>query len=146
MPDQQRVALVTGGTSGIGLAAARLLGAQGHAVFIGARSADNVASTVKELRAEGLEADGLACDVRSGPEVAAFVAAAVDRYGTIDVLVNNAGRSGGGVTADIADELWDDVIATNLTSVFTVTREVLRAGGMREKGRGRIINIASTAG
>ncbi|XES01551.1 3-oxoacyl-ACP reductase FabG [Streptomyces sp. S1D4-11] len=141
-----RVALVTGATSGIGLAVARLLAGQGHRVFIGARSADNVAATVKELRAEGLEVEGEAVDVRSDDEVRAFVQAAVARFGPIDVLVNNAGRSGGGVTADIADELWYDVIETNLNSVFRVTREVLNGGGLRVKSRGRIINIASTAG
>ncbi|MFF2847745.1 3-oxoacyl-ACP reductase FabG [Streptomyces sp. NPDC058001] len=141
-----RVALVTGATSGIGLAVARLLATQGHRVFIGARSADQVNATVKELGAEGLDVDGTVLDVRDAAAVTAFVAAAVDRFGTVDVLVNNAGRSGGGVTADLADELWDDVIDTNLTSVFRLTREVLNAGGMRHKDRGRIINIASTAG
>ncbi|MEU0451377.1 3-oxoacyl-ACP reductase FabG [Streptomyces tendae] len=147
MPDQEkRVALVTGATSGIGLAAARLLAQQGHHVFIGARDADNVAATVKELRGEGLDVGGTSVDVRSADAVRDFVQAAVDAFGTIDLLVNNAGRSGGGVTADIADELWADVIETNLNSVFRVTREVLNTGGMRYKDRGRIINIASTAG
>ena len=143
---EQRVALVSGATSGIGLAVARLLGAQGHRVFIGARSLENVTATVKQLREEGLEVDGTTLDVRSSESVREFVQAAIARYGTVDVLVNNAGRSGGGVTADITDELWDDVIETNLNSVFRVTREVLNAGGMREKARGRIVNIASTAG
>ncbi|MFI9272585.1 3-oxoacyl-ACP reductase FabG [Kitasatospora sp. NPDC052896] len=147
MPDRgQLVALVTGATSGIGLAVTRTLAAQGHAVFICARSADNVARTVEELRAEGLTVDGAACDIRDPQDVRALVRAAVDRLGTIDVLVNNAGRSGGGVTADIDDDLWLDVIATNLTSVFMMTREVLNTGGMRAKDRGRIINVASTAG
>ncbi|MYR46951.1 3-oxoacyl-ACP reductase FabG [Streptomyces sp. SID5910] len=141
-----RVALVTGATSGIGLAVARLLAGQGHRVFLGARNADNVHATVKELREEGLDVDGAVLDVRSPDDVREFVRAAVDRYGPVDVLVNNAGRSGGGVTADLADELWDDVIDTNLTSVFRVTREVLNAGGLRTRDRGRIINIASTAG
>jgi ketoreductase len=144
--DRQRVAVITGATSGIGLAVARLLGAQQHKVFIGARNADNVAATVKDLRDEGLVVDGAVLDVRSGPDVKRFVQAAVDAFGSIDVLVNNAGRSGGGVTADIADDLWFDVIDTNLNSVFLVTREVLNTGGMRGKERGRIINIASTAG
>ncbi|MER7850401.1 3-oxoacyl-ACP reductase FabG [Kitasatospora sp. NPDC096077] len=147
MPDTgQRVALVTGATSGIGLAVTRALAAQGHAVFICARNADNVTRTVEELRAEGHTVDGAHCDVRDREDVRTLVRTAVERLGTIDVLVNNAGRSGGGVTADIDDELWEDVIATNLTSVFTLTREVLNAGGMRGKERGRIINIASTAG
>ncbi|MFI0899375.1 3-oxoacyl-ACP reductase FabG [Streptomyces sp. NPDC020983] len=140
------VALVSGATSGIGLAVARLLAVQGHRVFIGARDAGNVEATVKELRAEGHEAAGRALDVRDDTAVREFVAAAVDQLGTVDVLVNNAGRSGGGVTADIPDELWHDVINTNLNSVFRLTREVLTTGGMRHKSRGRIINIASTAG
>jgi len=143
---QNRVAVITGGTSGIGLATARLLAGQGYSVFVGARTAENVTATVKQAREEGLDVDGTAVDVRRGPEVRTFVQAAVDRFGPVDVLVNNAGRSGGGVTADIADELWADVVETNLTSVFRVTREVLNAGGMRERGRGRIINVASTAG
>ncbi|GLZ15456.1 putative ketoacyl reductase [Actinomadura sp. NBRC 104425] len=147
MPNQaDLVAIVTGGTSGIGLAVTRLLAERGHRVYLCARSADSVRDTVKQLRGEGLEVDGTACDVRDAAQIRAFVQAAVDRYGTIDVLVNNAGRSGGGVTADIADELWFDVINTNLNSVFLMTREVLNAGGMRRKSRGRIINIASTAG
>ncbi|GGR93913.1 MULTISPECIES: 3-oxoacyl-ACP reductase FabG [Streptomyces] len=146
MAQDKRVALVTGATSGIGLAVARLLAEQGHRVFLGARSAENVAATVKELQSAGLEADGATLDVRSDAGAHAFVQAAVDRFGTVDVLVNNAGRSGGGVTADITDELWHDVIDTNLNSVFRLTREVLNTGGLRHKSWGRIINIASTAG
>ncbi|MGW0550960.1 3-oxoacyl-ACP reductase FabG [Streptomyces sp. Wb2n-11] len=142
----QPVALVTGATSGIGLAVARLLAAQGHRVFIGARNAENVAATIKQLQDEGLQVDGTTLDVRSSADARAFVQAAVERFGTVDVLVNNAGRSGGGVTADIDDELWHDVIDTNLNSVFRLTREVLTTGGLRHKNRGRIINIASTAG
>jgi ketoreductase len=140
------VALVTGATSGIGLATARLLAARGHRVFLGARTGSDVDTTVKSLRTDGFEAGGQALDVRDGASVTSFVQAAVDTYGPVDVLVNNAGRSGGGVTADIADDLWDDVVATNLTSVFRMTRAVLTTGGMRERSRGRIINVASTAG
>ncbi|MEV4761471.1 3-oxoacyl-ACP reductase FabG [Micromonospora chokoriensis] len=143
---EPRVAVVTGATSGIGLAVTRLLAGAGHRVFIGARTPENVTATVKQLQDEGLDVDGSPVDVGSPEQVKAFVQAAVDRFGSVDVLVNNAGRSGGGVTADIADELWFDVINTNLNSVFLVTREVLTTGGMRHKDRGRIINIASTAG
>ncbi|MCC9711578.1 3-oxoacyl-ACP reductase FabG [Streptomyces sp. MNU76] len=141
-----KVAVVTGATSGIGLASARLLALTGHRVFIGARDADNVAATVKDLQAEGLQVDGTVVDVRDSASVDAFVQAAVDRFDTVDVLVNNAGRSGGGVTADLTDDLWQDVLETNLTSVFRMTRAALTTGGMRHKNRGRIINIASTAG
>jgi ketoreductase len=142
----KRVALVSGATSGIGLAVARTLAGQGDQVFICARNAETVKLTVKQLRDEGLEVDGTACDVRSTEDIQACVQAAVDRYGPIDILVNNAGRSGGGVTADIDDELWLDVVNTNLNSVFWMTKQVLITGGMRHLARGRIINIASTAG
>ncbi|NED93315.1 SDR family NAD(P)-dependent oxidoreductase [Streptomyces sp. SID11233] len=146
MADNEPVALITGATSGIGLAVARQLGRSGHRVFLCARTEADVKQTVEDLRDEGLEADGLAADVRSRESVAELVSAAVATYGRVDVLVNNAGRSGGGVTADIADELWYDVIDTNLNSVFLVTREVLKNGGLTGTGHGRIINIASTAG
>ncbi|MER6119407.1 3-oxoacyl-ACP reductase FabG [Streptomyces sp. NPDC001743] len=146
MADNGPVALITGATSGIGLAVARQLGRSGHRVFLCARTEADVKQTVEDLRDEGLEADGLAADVRSRESVATLVSAAVATYGRVDVLVNNAGRSGGGVTADIVDELWYDVIDTNLNSVFLVTREVLKNGGLTGTGHGRIINIASTAG
>ncbi|RST16663.1 SDR family NAD(P)-dependent oxidoreductase [Streptomyces sp. WAC05374] len=140
------VALITGGTSGIGLAVARELGRRGHQVFLCARTEQQVKQTVEDLREEGIDADGVAADVRSPEAVTRLVAAAVEAYGPIGILVNNAGRSGGGPTADITDELWYDVIDTNLNSVFRLTREVLKKGGMSDAPYGRIINIASTAG
>ncbi|MFD2471030.1 3-oxoacyl-ACP reductase FabG [Amycolatopsis silviterrae] len=147
MTEQSRgVALVTGGTSGIGLAVTRTLAGQGYQVYFCARTKESVDETVRDLRAEGLDVDGTTCDVREKGDIQALVAAAVDRYGPLDVLVNNAGRSGGGPTAEIADELWFDVINTNLNSVFLMTREALTKGGMLAKDKGRVINIASTAG
>ncbi|MDJ0466253.1 SDR family NAD(P)-dependent oxidoreductase [Streptomyces sp. H27-C3] len=147
MSSQEKpVAVVTGATSGIGLAAARALAAAGHRVFIGARDAGNVTATVKALQEEGFDADGAVLDVCDTASAAAFIQSAVDCFGGVDVLVNNAGRSGGGVTADIEEELWADVINTNLNSVFRLTKEALNTGGMRYRSRGRIINIASTAG
>ncbi|WP_328930733.1 SDR family NAD(P)-dependent oxidoreductase (plasmid) [Streptomyces sp. NBC_00190] len=140
------VALVTGATSGIGLAVARDLGRRGHKVFICARTETAVKQAVEDLREEGLEVEGKAADVRNKEDVVALVAAAVETFGPIGILVNNAGRSGGGRTAELSDELWHEVIDTNLNSVFLVTREVLRNGGIGEGPYGRIINIASTAG
>jgi ketoreductase len=142
----QRVALITGGTSGIGLAVADTLGSRGLKVFICSRNAEAVQETVDKLRSNGYQADGVAADVRRREDVRHLVAAAVQRYGHVDVLVNNAGRSGGGVTAELGDDLWYDVIDTNLNSVFLVTREVLTSGGLLERGWGRIVNIASTGG
>ncbi|MEV7503827.1 SDR family NAD(P)-dependent oxidoreductase [Streptomyces sp. NPDC093018] len=140
------VALVTGGTSGIGLAVARDLGRRGNRVFLCARDGDKVEQTVEELRGEGLDAAGTRADVRSADSVATLVRAVVDTFGPVSILVNNAGRSGGGPTAALTDELWYDVIDTNLNSVFLVTRAVLTIGGLADTGHGRIVNIASTAG
>ncbi|MFD6291271.1 SDR family NAD(P)-dependent oxidoreductase [Streptomyces sp. NPDC060205] len=145
-PAAESVAIVTGATSGIGLAVARSLAEGGARVFICARDGDRVAHTVKELREAGHEVDGASCDVRDTARVRAFVQEARDRFGPVGVLVNNAGRSGGGHTARIPDELWLDVIDTNLNSVFRMTREVLTTGGMLELSTGRIVNIASTGG
>ncbi|MFE0281343.1 3-oxoacyl-ACP reductase FabG [Streptomyces olivaceus] len=142
----RRVALVTGGTSGIGLAVAELLAEQGHAVFLCGRDSDTVAAVLDKLRGRGFDADGVAADVTSKSDVQRLVRSAVERYGPIHVLVNNAGRGGGGATAELPDELWDAVVETNLNSVFRVTREVLSRGGMLERGHGRVINIASTGG
>lgn len=147
MREQVRgTALVTGGTSGIGLAVTSRLAQDGLQVYLCSRDGEAVQRTVEELGARGLCVAGQACDVRSAEDVSAYVAAAVTRFGTVDVLVNNAGRSGGGATAELDDELWADVMETNLNSVFRVSREVLRTGGMLEHGRGRIVNIASTGG
>ena len=139
-------ALVTGATRGIGLAVAKRLAARGGAVFVCARDADRLEATVAELREAGHEAEGMSCDVREPEQIDALVATAVKTYGPIGVLVNNAGRPGGGDIEQIEDALWEDVITTNLTSVFRVTKRVLADGGMRDLPAGRIINIASTGG
>ncbi|MEV7194319.1 3-oxoacyl-ACP reductase FabG [Streptomyces sp. NPDC093510] len=139
-------ALVTGATRGIGRSVALALARRGHPVFLCARDESGVAEEVERLTGLGLTAAGAACDVTDPARVRAWVAAAVERFGPVQVLVNNAGRSGGGTTAELPDELWYDVIDTNLNSVFLVTREALTTGGMTGLDTGRIINIASTGG
>jgi ketoreductase len=147
MTDNSRpVALVTGATSGIGLAISRHIAKAGLRTYLCARGERRLAETVKAFQDEGFDVDGSACDVTRPEQVRQFVRAAVDRYGPVDVLVNNAGRSGGGVTVEVPDDVWFDVINTNLNSVFLLTKEVLTAGGMLGKSRGRIVNIASTGG
>ncbi|MGH8876292.1 MAG: 3-oxoacyl-ACP reductase FabG [Stackebrandtia sp.] len=142
----QQVALITGGTSGIGLAVAETLAASERKVFICSRKAEAVQETAEKLRSSGYQADGVVADVRRPEDVSNLVDAVLQRFGRIDVLVNNAGRSGGGVTAEVGDDLWYDVIDTNLNSVFLVTREVLNSAKLVDRGWGRIINIASTGG
>jgi ketoreductase len=115
-------------------------------VFICARDQQQVADTAKKLQDDGHSVDGIACDVRDPAQIRELVDAGVRRFGPVDILVNNAGRSGGGVTAQIDDELWLDVMNTNLHSVFFATKAVLTTGGMLDRGHGRIVNIASTGG
>lgn len=146
MAGDRRVAIVTGATSGMGLEIAERLARQEISVYLCSRRPDAVAATVKASQERGWDVDGQSCDVSQPEQIEHFVRTAVDRFGTIDILVNNAGRSGGGFTAEIDNELWYDVINTNLNSVFLMTKEVLNAGGMLAKGSGRIINIASTGG
>ncbi|MER6772872.1 3-oxoacyl-ACP reductase FabG [Streptomyces bacillaris] len=141
-----RSAIVTGATRGIGRSVTTSLAEQGFRVFACARDGKELDALTRDLTSRGLRVAGMACDVRSQEDITAFVTAAVHRWGPVGVLVNNAGRSGGGITAEIADDLWNDVIDTNLTSVFRMTRAVLTTGRMRELPVGRIISIASTGG
>ncbi|MCO1575095.1 SDR family NAD(P)-dependent oxidoreductase [Crossiella sp. SN42] len=140
------VALVTGGTSGIGLAIAAALATDGFTVVVTGRDKSKMDSALGTLREQGHRVAGYLCDVRERAAVAATVRTVVDEQGAPRVLVNNAGRSGGGVTTALSDELWLDVIDTNLNSVFWVTREVLNASPALRSPSGRIINIASTGG
>jgi ketoreductase len=137
---------VSGATRGIGHEIAGRLARRGVSVYICARDGDELQATLKEFQRQGLTVDGSPCDVGDAAQIRTFVQAAVERFGPVSVLVNNAGRSGGGVTAEIPDELWFDVINVNLNSVFLMTREVLTSGGMLAAKHGRIISIASTGG
>lgn len=94
MPRTDQHVIVTGATSGIGLTLTERLAQLGHPVYVCARSADALADLVASLRDKGLEVDGSPCDVTSPEQIRRFVEAAVDRYGPVGILVNNAGRSG----------------------------------------------------
>ncbi|MFF2142291.1 SDR family NAD(P)-dependent oxidoreductase [Kitasatospora sp. NPDC058190] len=141
-----RHALVTGGSSGIGAAVARRLAAAGHTVTICGRDPEKLDRTAAELSGHGVPVAVLTADVSDPQQVRGLVGRAVEANGPIGILVNNAGRNGGGRTAELTDELWREVLGTNLDSVFYVTREVLARGGIDKVDHGRIINIASTAG
>jgi 3-oxoacyl-[acyl-carrier protein] reductase len=139
-----RVAVVTGGTRGIGLAIARLLADDGASVVVSGRDPGRLESAAKELEALGASALAVAADVARREDVERLVEAAKERFGRIDVLVNNAGITRDQLLVRMKDDDWDAVMDTNLRGVFLMTRAVGKMM-MRQKS-GRIINISSTAG
>jgi len=138
-----RTALITGAGKGIGAAVALALAQAGHRVALAARTAADLEQVAAQVRAAGGEAAVLTCDVTQPAAVAALAAAAERALGPVTVLVNNAGAAGSHKFLDHPDELWERMLAINLTSVYRVTKAVLP--GMLQAGWGRIINIASIA-
>lgn len=138
------VALVTGATAGIGRAITFALGREGYAVGVCARSASSVQSLLADLTRAGISAAGREADVADPVAVAALVGHVTRRLGPVDVLINNAGIGYLKPFAELTLEEWDHTMATNLRSMYVVTREVLP--GMRSRSHGAVINIASLAG
>jgi 3-oxoacyl-[acyl-carrier protein] reductase len=134
-------ALVTGATGGIGWAIAESLHAQGATVAISGTRAERLDELAAKL---GSRVHVMPCDLRDRTAVAKLAEDAEKALGQVDILVNNAGITHDNLFMRMKDEEWDDVIAVNLTSVFVLTRGVLR-GMMRRRG-GRIVNIASISG
>ncbi len=139
-----RTAVVTGGTRGIGLAIARALAEDGAAVVVSGRDAGRIEFAVKELESLGASALGVVADQSKREDCDRLVDAATERFGRIDVLVNNAGITRDQLLVRMKDDDWDQVMDTNLRGVFLMTRATAKSM-MRQKS-GRIINIASTAG
>lgn len=137
-------AVVTGATRGIGLAIARALLAGGGRVFVCARDSANVEQTVASLRSEhGDRVHGGACDVRSYDNVRALFSQVRQAFGTLDILINNAGVGSHSYVEQMPVEEWNATIETNLSGVFYCCREALPL--MKGSG-GYIINIGSLAG
>ena len=134
-------ALVTGATGGIGGAIAKILHAQGANVAVSGTKAERLEALAAEL---GSRVFVLPCDLRDRAAVAELANTAEKTLGQVDILVNNAGITHDNLFMRMKDEEWDDVIAVNLTSVFVLTRGVLR--GMMRRRAGRIVNIASISG
>ncbi|WP_428389900.1 3-oxoacyl-[acyl-carrier-protein] reductase [Mucisphaera sp.] len=140
----QRVAIVTGASRGIGAEAAKALARQGRHVVCVARSAPKLEEIKAAIEAEGGSASTATCDISEKGSLAAVVEATVEAHGRLDILVNNAGITRDNLFLRMSDEEFDDVIATNLRSVFESCKAAARPM-MRGKW-GRIINIGSVSG
>jgi 3-oxoacyl-(acyl-carrier-protein) reductase len=140
-----KTALVTGGSRGIGKAVALALAARGADVgvtcFTGCKFAEDVRAHIRDL---GRRAEFFAHDVGNPEEVAKMAAEVNDTLGGIDILVNNAGITRDRSFKKMTQEMWDAVIAVNLTGVFVVTKQFI--DGMAERGWGRVVNISSIVG
>lgn len=141
----RRVAWITGGSAGIGLAIARTVADAGYLIVLSARNSDALKSACGELAASGATAEFEVVDVTDRASVNAARDAVLARHGRIDLLVNNAGfNSQKRKWDDLVPEEFDAVIAANLTGTFNAIHAVLPA--MREQGGGIIVNVSSIAG
>lgn len=144
MSDLPHVALVTGASRGIGQAILHALAQAGMRVVGTATSEEGAGSITTALAAAGLSGRGVRLDVRDGPAVETLLADVDSREGAVSVLVNNAGITRDNLLMRMKDEEWEDILATNLTSVFRLSRAVIRP--MMKARYGRIINITSVVG
>jgi len=143
-----RAALITGASSGIGLAIARVLGEQGHALTIAARRPEKLEAAAESLRADGIELQSVAANMTDEDDVAGVFAKHREAYGRLDVLVNNAGVGIGAPMAEIQTKHLDMQLGVNLRALILGTREglpLLREAGA-EHGKALIVNTASIAG
>ena len=138
-----RVAVVTGASRGIGRAIATRLASCG-AIVVAAARGDNAQATVDAIQLAGGQAEAVALDVTDAAAAEAAIAAAVGRHGRIDILVNNAGITRDQLMLRLKREDWDAVLATNLTSAYTLTQAVLKP--MIRQRSGRVICISSVVG
>lgn len=144
----ERAAIVTGGSSGIGLAIARVLGQEGYAMTVAARRPEKLETAVNGLGDEGFDVQAVAANVADEDDIKKVVDAHRDRYGRLDVLVNNAGVGIGSTVDEIQTKRLDMQLDINLRSIVLFYREcvsMLREAGARHK-RAIVINTASIAG
>jgi NAD(P)-dependent dehydrogenase (short-subunit alcohol dehydrogenase family) len=139
-----RVAIITGGSVGLGRQMAEALAEVGANLVLCARKKERCEQTADELTQLGVETLALACDVKSRDQIQAVVDATVSQFGRIDILINNAGASWGAPIEEMRLEHWNKVIETNLTGTFLFCQAVGKI--MIPQRRGKIINIASIAG
>ena len=139
---QGKVAIVTGGSEGIGKAAAASMAAEGASVLIAARRADVLEAAAVEIRSEtGGEVTAVPTDVMVPEQVESLIQRAVDDHGRLDIIVNNAGTSAGGAFESVTDEAWQHDLDLKLYGAIRTSR--LAVPIMREQGGGRIINVTN---
>jgi 3-oxoacyl-[acyl-carrier protein] reductase len=144
---EKRVALVTGGSRGIGAAIVKRLARDGLHVVALARNADKLNSIVAEIKSAGGSAEPLVCDIADAKALADAVEKTIETHGHLDVLVNNAGITKDGLILRMDDEDFDAVIDTNLKSAFVAIRAAAKSMIRLKTGvGGRIVNISSVAG
>jgi 3-oxoacyl-[acyl-carrier protein] reductase len=143
-PLADRVAIVTGGTRGIGAAVARRLADDGAAVVVSGLDEDRLGRAVRELEVSGASVVGVTADASRREDADRLIETARQRFGHIDILVNNAGITRDGLLVRMKDEDWDRVLEVNLRGAFLATRAASKA--MIRRKSGRVINIASAAG
>jgi NAD(P)-dependent dehydrogenase (short-subunit alcohol dehydrogenase family) len=144
----ERAALITGGSSGIGLAIARALGEDGYRLTISARRPDKLEAAANQLREQGVDVEAVPANMANEEEIRGLVAAHRDRVGRLDVLVNNAGIGIGGAVADAETKKLDLQLDVNLRAVYLLAREsipLLKEAGA-EHGKALMANTASIAG
>jgi len=141
---QGRIALVTGASQGIGRACALALAQAGAAVVLAARNEVKLAEAVAEIEAAGGQAAAFPLDVASEDSIKAGAKAVLERFGKVEILVNNAGITRDGLMMAMKRADWDTVLGTNLTGAFLLTQAVLRP--MLKNRWGRIVNISSVVG
>jgi len=140
-----RVALVTGGSQGIGEAIAKALGAAGAHVVVAARGEDKAASVAQSIASSGGRAEALRLDVADPASVSHAFKAIVEKHGKLDILVNNAGITDDGLILRMSKGSWDKVLATDLTGVFLCAQEAAKIM-LKKRVSGRIVNITSVVG
>ena len=148
MTQDKKVALVTGANRGIGFETAKKLGEEGITVVVGARTLQSAEETASKLKSQGIDAYGIQLEVTSAADRAAAAKFLEEKFGKLDILINNAGVGSStgfaNVTSQVTDEELQRIFSTNLFAVVSITRELLPL--LKKSEAGRIVNLSSILG